>query len=523
VKKLGKVYLVGAGPGDPALLTLRGKACLERADLVLYDYLVNPQILEHVPPTARLECLGRHGQGKSAAAVSADAERPAGQRIVPQDEINRRLVAEAQAGHIVVRLKGGDPAVFARGAEEVEALVSAGIDFEIVPGITVALAAGSYAGIPITHRELASGVALVTGQEGEEKATAELDYAALAAFPGTLVLYMGVTTAPQWSAALLANGKDPATPAAVIRRCSWPDQQIIVCTLAEIPEVLAPGKLRPPVIVILGSVVALSEKFSWFQHRPLFGQTVLVTRPLDQARELREKLAELGANVLIQPAIEITEPADWSPVDRVIERLTEFDWLVFSSANGVRYFFERLFASGRDMRALGTAKLATIGPATAEALAQYHLQADLQPDEYRAESLAEALAASAKGQNFLLLRASRGREILCEQLTAAGASVEQVVVYESRDVGEPEVQIATAMQAGRIDWTTATSSAIARSLVDLFGSSLHQSRLLSISPLTSSVLQERGFRVAAEATEYTTDGMVAALLASVESTSKLDL
>jgi uroporphyrinogen III methyltransferase / synthase len=516
VKKRGKVYLVGAGPGDPALLTLRGRTCLERADLVLYDYLVNPQILEHAPPTARLECLGRHGQGKSSAAISADtADRPSGQRIVPQHEINRRLVAEAQAGHTVVRLKGGDPAVFARGAEEVEALVSAGIDFEIVPGITVALAAGSYAGIPITHRELASGVALVTGQEGEEKATAELDYAGLAAFPGTLVFYMGVTTAPQWSAALLAHGKDPATPAAVIRRCSWPDQQIIFCTLAEIPEVLAAGKLRPPVIIILGSVVALSEKLSWFQHRPLFGQTVLVTRPLDQARALREKLSDLGANVLIQPAIAITEPSDWSPVDRAIERLAEFDWLVFSSANGVRYFFERLLALGRDMRALGNAKLATIGPATAEALAQYHLRADLQPDEYRAESLAEALAASASGQKFLLLRASRGREILYEQLSGAGALVEQVVVYESRDVLEPEGEIATAMQAGRIDWTTATSSAIARALVDLFGSSLHQSRLLSISPLTSSVLQERGFRVAAEATEYTTDGMIAALLAAV--------
>jgi uroporphyrinogen III methyltransferase/synthase len=513
VKKLGKVYLVGAGPGDPALLTLRGRACLERADLVLYDYLVNPQILEHAPATAQLECLGRHGQGKSAAAVSAAARSSTpGQRIVPQHEINRRLVEEARAGHTVVRLKGGDPAVFARGAEEVEALVAAGIEFEIVPGITVALAAGSYAGIPITHRDLASGVALVTGQESEEKQTSDLDYAALAAFPGTLVFYMGVTTAPQWSAALVAHGKDPATPAAVIRRCSWPDQQMVFCTLAEIPEVLAPGKLRPPAIVILGAVVALSEKFSWFQHRPLFGQTVLVTRPLGQARELREKLSELGANVLVQPAIEITEPADWSPVDAAIERLVEFDWLVFSSANGVRYFFERLLARGHDLRALGRAKLATIGPATAEVLAEYHLHADLQPEEYRAESLAKSLISNASGKKFLLLRASRGREILSEQLTEAGACVEQVVVYESRDVSAPVAEIAAAMQAGQIDWTTATSSAIARSLASMFGSSLHQTRILSISPLTSGVLAEHGFKAAAEAVEYTTDGMIAALL-----------
>lgn len=515
MKKLGKVYLVGAGPGDPALLTLRGQECLRRADLVLYDYLVNPQILEHVSANARLECLGRHGQAKPGEEKPvASNSKSAGQRIVPQSEINRRLVAEAEAGYTVVRLKGGDPAVFARGAEEVEALVQAGIEFEIVPGITVALAAGSYAGIPITHRELASGVALVTGQEGEEKVTTELDFAALAAFPGTLVFYMGVTTAPQWSAALIAHGKSPSTPAAVIRRCSWPDQQLITCTLEEIPEVLAPGKLRPPVLVILGPVVSLAERYSWFQRRVLFGQTVLVTRPLEQARELREKLTELGANVLIQPAITIEPPLDWAPVDAALARLGEFDWLVFSSANGVRFFLNRLLASGKDLRLLGRAKLAAIGPATADALAEYHLRADLQPDEYRAEALAEALASSAVGQRVLLLRASRGREVLSEHLTAAGAMVEQIVVYQSRDLTEPTPEIMAAMQAGRIDWTTATSSAIARSLVGMFGSALHQTKLLSISPLTSAVLSEHSFAAQGEAVEYTTDGMIAALLAA---------
>ena len=514
MKKRGKVYLVGAGPGDPALLTLRGRDCLRQADLVLYDYLVNPQILEHAPPSARLECLGSHAKSKSQPESVASAAG-VGQRIVPQSEINRRLVSAAQAGHVVVRLKGGDPAVFARAAEEIEALVAAGVAFEIVPGITVALAAGSYAGIPITHRELASGVALITGQEDEHKAGGELDYAALAAFPGTLVFYMGVTTAPQWSRALLAQGKDPATPAAIIRRCSWPDQQTIFCSLGEIPTVMAPGNLRPPVIVILGPVVNLSGKYSWFQHRPLFGQTVLVTRPVEQARELREKLTELGANVRIQPAISIVEPTDWSPVDRAIARLETFDWLVFSSANGVRYFLRRLLAAGRDLRALGSAKLATIGPATAEALADFHLQADLQPDEYRAEALAASLAGGAKGKRFLLLRASRGREVLSAELTAAGATVEQVVVYESRDIAAPDGELLAAMQAGRIDWTTATSSAIARSLVGMFGETLRETRLLSISPLTTGVLAEQGFPVAAEAVEYTTDGMIAALLAAV--------
>ena len=496
----GKVYLVGAGPGDPALITLRGVEVLRRADLVLYDYLVNPQILEHVQVNAQLECLGRHGQG----------------RIISQEEINARLVEEAQQGKTVVRLKGGDPAVFARGAEEVETLVAAEIPFEIVPGITVALAAGSYAGIPITHRDLASGVALVTGQESKAKSDTELDYASLAAFPGTLVFYMGVTTAPKWSAALMSHGKDPQTPAAVIRRCSWPDQQMIHCTLEEIPEVLAPGKLRPPVLVMLGPVVSLSDKNAWFQKRPLFGQTVLVTRPLDQARDLRAKLAELGANVLVQPAITINAPPDWSPVDAAIEELAEFDWLVFSSANGVRYFLDRLLSSGRDLRALGSARLAVIGPATADVLAEYHLSADLQPAEYRAESLASALSSEAQGKKFLLLRASRGREVLNEELTAAGADVQQVVVYESTDVTLPDTEIQAALQAGEIQWTTATSSAIARSLVGLFSDALHQTKLLSISPLTSGVLQEHGFEAEAEATEYTTDGMIAALLQAVD-------
>ena len=385
-----------------------------------------------------------------------------------------------------------------------------------MPGITVALAAGSYAGIPITHRELASGVALVTGQEGKAKSTAELDYAAIAAFPGTLVFYMGVTTAPQWSAALMEHGKDPSTPAAVIRRCSWPDQQIIKCTLGEIPEVLAPGKLRPPVLVMLGPVVNLADKYAWFQKRPLFGQTVLVTRPLEQARELRAKLSELGSHVLIQPAIEITDPSDWNPVDAVIEKLNMFDWLVFSSANGVRYFLDRLLRSGRDVRALGSAKIAAIGPATAEVLGEYHLQADLLPEEYRAESMVAALSDDAKGKKFLLLRASRGREVLCDELTAAGGDVTQVVVYQSTDVTQPDAEIAAALQAGQIQWTTATSSAIARSLAGLFGDSLQQTKLLSISPLTSGVLQEQGFQASAEAKEYTTDGMIAALLAAVD-------
>ena len=492
----GKVYLVGAGPGDPGLVTLRAVECLRRADLVLYDYLVNPQILEHAAPTAELVCLGRHGRG----------------RIVPQEEVNRRLVDEARAGRTVVRLKGGDPAVFARGAEEAEVLAAAGIPFEIVPGITAALAAGSYAGIPITHRERASSVALITGQEGDGKDAPALDYDALARFPGTLVFYMGVTTAPKWSAALVAAGKPRETPTAVIRRCSWADQTTIHCTLGELPEVLAPGKIRPPAIVIIGSVTELADTLSWFERRPLFGRTVLVTRPRDQARRMRDLLEELGAGVLMQPAIEISDPSDWAPVDAAIAALEEYRWLVFSSAGGVRYFLDRLTHTGYDMRKLGGVCLAAIGPATAEALAGYHLKADLEPEEYRAEALAAALAPDASGGRVLLARASRGREVLAEALTAAGAEVDEVVVYQSSDVATAEDEVLEALRAGRIDWTTVTSSAIARSLVNIFGDELKKTKLVTISPLTSAVLRELGHAPAAEAAQYTTDGLIEAIL-----------
>ena len=502
---VGTVYLVGAGPGDPGLITLRGVECLRRADIVLYDFLVNPAILQHVARQAELVCLGRHGHG----------------RIMSQQEVNERLVVEARRGRTVVRLKGGDPAIFARGAEEVEALVAADIPYEVVPGITAALAAGSYAGIPLTHRHLASAVAFVTGQQCRENDAdlddTRLDYSRLAQFPGTLVFYMGVTTASEWSRALIEAGKSAATPAAVIRRCSWSDQTIRHCTLGKIPDVLAPGKMRPPVIVILGPVTELADRLDWFAKRPLYGSQVLVTRPRDQAAAMISQLTELGANVLLQPAIEISDPDDWQPVDTAIENLPSYDWLIFSSANGVRFFLDRLLASPYDVRRLGGVQLAAIGPATADELQRYKLRADLQPDEYRAEALATALGDNVSGKRVLLARASRGREVLAEQLAAASATVEQIVVYQSSDVTEADEQIVADMRAGKIDFTTVTSSAIARSLVQLFGDDLRKTRLITISPLTSDTLRQIGHEAAGEALEYTTDGVMDAVLGLVKS------
>ena len=491
----GRVYLVGAGPGDPGLITLRGVECLRRADVVLYDYLVNPQILEHAAPQAELACLGCHAQG----------------RIWPQSEVNRRLVAEARAGKTVVRLKGGDPAVFARAAEELAALTEAGIAFAVVPGVTAALAAASYAGIPLTHRDGASAVALVTGHEADKDAPA-LDYAALAAFPGTLVFYMGVTTAKHWTGALIEAGKAPATPAAIIRRCSWPDQRTIRCTLGTVAERVAAETLRPPAMVIVGEAAGLEHAGEWFTRRPLFGAKIVVTRPRGQCDPLRSRLAELGADVLLQPAIEIVPPENWQAVDAALSRLTDFDWLVFSSANGVEHLIARLLAAHGDLRKLGGVRLAAIGPGTADALATFHLRADLVPPEYRAESLADALAAQTAGRRVLLVRASRGREVLAERLEAAGTVVEQVVAYQSRDVTQSDDLVAELLRQGGIAWITVTSSAIARSLAAMFGDNLRRTRLASISPVTSATLRELGFEPAAEAEVYIVDGLIEALL-----------
>jgi len=498
-KPTGRVYLVGAGPGDAGLLTLRGAACLRLADVVLYDYLASPELLAHVRAEAERICLGRHGHG----------------RLMSQTEINETMVRHATNGHAVVRLKGGDPAIFARLAEELAALNAAGVAYEIVPGVTASQAASSHASIPLTGRDEASCVAFVTGQEKHDQSSADtLDYAALAKFPGTLVFYMGVTTAPVWSRALIDHGKRADTPVAIVRRCSLSDQQTWFTTLDEIGELVRTTKLRPPAVVIVGDVAKERDVSNWFTTRPLFGRTVLITRPEHQSDDLAARLQNLGANVLRQPAIEIGPPTDWTPVDQSIERLPDIHWLVFSSSNGVEYYLGRLLALGHDLRRLARVRLAAIGPGTAAALTEFHLKADVQPDTYRAESLAESLTPIAHGKKVLLIRASRGREVLAEMLTAAGATVEQVVVYESRDVETADEDIAHALAAGSIDVTTVTSSAIAHSLVRLFGDDLRKTRLAVISPVTAATLTELGFAPAIVAATYTTEGLIDAILAA---------
>jgi uroporphyrinogen III methyltransferase/synthase len=480
----GTVYLVGAGPGDPGLLALRGQRLLSIADCVLYDGLAHPDLLRHAPQ-AELLCVGKHGSQ---------------QRLWRQEEINAELIARARAGQRVVRLKAGDPAVFARTGEEVVALREAAIPFEIVPGITAALAASAYAGIPLTDRRWASAVALVTGHEEANKPQSALDWEALARFPGTLVIYMGVTQVAHWTKALLDGGLSPQTPVAIIRRCSWPDQQTLSMTLDQVAAALTPAsRLRPPVIAIIGPAADPHEIYSWFEQRPLFQRTVLVTRPeMTGEDELATALGEFGARILHQPVIALSPPTDWAAVDQAIDRLATYKWIVFTSRMGIETFFRRLAERGFDARAFAGTRIACVGPGTANALTSYGLRADLIPDEYQSDSLATALLDHASGTRVLWLRASRGREAPLQRLMEA-AHVDAVVTYFSQDVDQLDPTVQQAAVAGSIDWVTVTSSASARSLVRLLGDALHGMRLASLSESISQTLRELGFPPSAQA------------------------
>ena len=498
----GRVFLIGAGPGDPSLLTIRGAQLLRSADVVLYDGLCNPEILTHAPQALQI-CVGKHGQT----------------RIWKQQEIIKEMIQHASAGKVVARLKGGDPAIFARTAEEIDALSEAGIEFEVAPGITAALAAGSFAGIPVTHRKHSSAVALITGHEEQGKTDSSLDWEALARFPGTLVIYMGVTTSKTWTENLIKGGLSPDTPVAIIRRCSLPDQQVFRCPLREIPQVLGKGnQIRPPVIVIIGAVAELQpnalQKFS--NQRPLSGQTILITRPIEQAASLAIPLQNLGANVMIQPMIKISTPKDWSEVDGVINTIDQWSAMVFCSQNGVRYFIDRLHQKNLDCRHLAGLKIAAVGSKTEKALRSHGIIADVVPEQFNGEKLAESLSCIATNARVLIVRASRGNNRIADLLVNAGAEVKQIVAYEHQDVTPNNDELNNKMIRGEIDWVTAMSSETVRNLVRCFGKSLNTTRLATISPATSLVAKDAGLKVEAEANPYTSQGLIQAILEAVE-------
>jgi uroporphyrinogen III methyltransferase / synthase len=470
------VYLVGAGPGDPGLLTVRAAELIARADVILYDRLVPAEALAGARPDAQLLYVGKQGGGEQ----------------VPQEETDRLLVEHGRAGRTVVRLKGGDPFVFGRGGEEALVCAEAGIPFEVVPGVTAGIAAPAYAGVPVTHRDLASGVAFVTGHEDPSKPETALDWPALAAFPGTLVFYMGVRALPRIAERLVAGGRSPDEPVAVVERGTLPDQRTVLTTLS---SVAADAKgVRAPAITLVGPVAALRERLAWLEKRPLHGVSVAVTRARAQASGLAARLRELGAAVVEAPAIR-TRPLDASLPD-----VGSYDVLCVTSPNGAAELFARL----PDARALAGVTVAAIGPGTARALKEGGIVADVVPSRAVAEGLVEALA-DVEVRRALVVRAREGRDVLPDALRERGVSVDVVALYET--VAEP---LDASVVAG-VDYVTFTSASTVRFFLEAVGS-LDGPRVVSIGPATSSALREAGLEPDVEADPHTPDGLIAALV-----------
>ncbi|MFN7998190.1 MAG: uroporphyrinogen-III C-methyltransferase [Bryobacteraceae bacterium] len=489
---MSKVYLVGAGPGDPELITIKGRRVLEQAGAVFYDYLANPALLNLAPPQAEKIYVGKK---KSVHAFS-------------QEEIAEMMIDRARRGLTVVRLKGGDPFIFGRGGEEAEALADASIPFEIVPGVTSPLGIAAYTGVPLTHRDHTRLVTFVTGHD-----PAVIDWSKVGATE-TLVIFMGIFYIDRIARELIAHGRSPDTPAMAVRWGTRPDQQTLVGTLATLPELIHEHDLKPPATVVIGEVVALREKLNWYESLPLFGQRIVVTRARGQSDALSSKLHELGADVIELPAIEILPALDYEPLDRAIAGLGSYDWLIFTSVNGVRFFLDRLDRSTSDLRAL-RARICAIGPATRAAVEALHLKVDVMGKEYVAEGLLEALAQhDLAGKRVLLPRAAVARDLVPIELARRGAQVDVVEAYRTATPPGAKERIAEIFGAvPKPDWITFTSSSTVRNVVALAGTAaLHGVKTASIGPVTSATARGLGLEVTAEASVFTTDGLLEAIL-----------
>ncbi len=493
----GKVYLIGAGPGDPGLLTLRGRAILERADCILYDFLAAAELLRFCRADAEKIFAGKRGGGPRR----------------PQGEITQLLISKAQEFQVVARLKGGDPFVFGRGGEEALALVNAGISFEVVPGVTSGIAAPAYAGIPVTHRDLASSVCFVAGHEEDSESESAAEWAA--ASQGTLVFFMGTRNLSTIASRLVTQGRPPGTPVAVIHWGTRPGQRVVTGTLQDIAAQAV--NLQPPTVIVVGDVVRLRDKLNWFERLPLFGKRIVITRAREQAGALRDALAEVGAEVIELPTIEVRNPASWAAIDAAIGRLEEFQFLLVTSANGVRNFLARLKACGRDVRDLKGLSIGAIGPATAAEFARTGVRVDFVPKEYRAEGLIEALAGqNLRGKSFLIPRAKLARDLVPRVLKERGARVEVVEAYETVTPEVPATELERLLSPPP-DAITFTSSSTVSNFAKLFPNrSLSQvlsgTAIASIGPVTSETVCKLGLEVAVEAAESTIPGLVKALL-----------
>jgi len=499
VFKKGTVCLVGAGPGNPGLITLRGKECLESADVVIYDYLVNPELLKYAPEGAELISLGRKNT----------SER------LPQDEINRLMVARALKGKTVVRLKSGDPFVFGRGGEEALALANANVEFEIVPGITAAVAVPEYAGIPLTHREYSS-VIFLTGHESPEKPVSIIDWESISRIKGTLVFYMGIKTLPEIVRKLLSLGKSPDTPAAVINWGSLPEQKAVKSTLGRVLEGIESLGITSPSVLVVGEVVALSDRISWFEKKPLFGRTVMITRAEEQSEELAKGLRDLGARVLSVPMIKIVPAPDWKQVDRALKGIRHYNWIIFTSVNGVRFFFRRMEETKTDIRNLNGARIMAIGPRTAAEIRIKGINIDAVPDEYRAEAVVKLFGKKTKGLRILLPRAKVARDVIPVELRKLGARVDVLAVYETVLPDIDRGKLLSLFNNKEIDIVTFTSSSTVRNFVGMIGRKkilkiLNGVTVACIGPVTSGTAWEYGIKTALAPAEYTMEGLIRAI------------
>ncbi|MCC6579739.1 MAG: uroporphyrinogen-III C-methyltransferase [Phycisphaeraceae bacterium] len=500
-----QVYLVGAGPGDPGLITLKGLQSLQMAQVVVYDALADPALLAEAPATAKRLYVGKRG----------------GPHALTQDQINELLVEESRKGLIVVRLKGGDPYLFGRGAEEASYLARHGIDCLVVPGITSGLAAPAAAGIPVTHRKIASTVTLVTGHEDPTKPDTSIDYRALSqliASGGTVCFYMGVGRLSAIVASLTGEGLSPRTPAAVVQWGTTPRQRSVRATLDTLAQAVEAAGVSSPAIIVVGLVAAIEEPgLDGFTRRPLFGQRILITRTRHQASELRRQLTDLGAAVLEAPTIDLVEPDNWTTIDEALRNVRSYDWIVLTSVNGVETMAQRLATLKLDSRSLAGVRIAAIGDSTAQTLRdRMGIEADLVPTRFVAESLAGELLAKqdVRGKRFLLLRADIARPALPKLLTEAGAVVVDLCIYQTRRAESLPENVVEALDRGEVDWITFTSASTANNLVELLGTRrnlLDKPRLASIGPITSDAMRALGLTIAVEASRHDIAGLVDAL------------
>jgi len=494
----GMVYLVGAGPGDPGLLTLRGKECLESADVVVYDYLANPILLGFARPGAEMIYAGKK----------------AGDHALRQGDTNALLIEKARAGLTVTRLKGGDPFVFGRGGEEAEELAAAGIPFEIVPGISSAIAGPAYAGIPVTHRAFNTQLTIFTGHEDPTKAGSSLDYEAIVRAPGTKVMLMGVERMRAITDALINAGADPATPIALIRWATTPRQRVLTGTLSTIADDIEHTGFKPPAVAVIGDVVSLRDTLRWFDRRPLFGHRILVTRTRDQASGLSHRLAGLGADVLELPTIRIDDPADRLGFGEMVQDAHKYEWLVFTSPNGVDRFFTLFRKVYDDLRSIGGVRIAAIGQGTAAKIRSYGLGVDLIPDPMTGDGLLAALLnidGGVDNRMFLVIRPEEVRHSLSAGLTKAGAIVDDAIAYRTvPETDDPTGAQARFREEGADVLTFASGSAVEHFLA--LGLPMPETaKIASIGPVTSEVLRRSGLRVDAEATTQDIPGLVEAV------------